>query len=67
MENAELNAVCKHLTMPESQQLFKKINFSLASYTRDYVIASCSLHVCGQDYFGCIKEDVQLLKPVIFQ
>lgn len=70
MENTELNVVLKHLTMPEGQQLLAKINFSLASYTRDDGIASCSLHLFVQDYFGSIKEDVlqsKFLTPIIFQ
>lgn len=56
--------------MPEGQQLLKKINFSLTSYTKDDVIASCSLHLFVQDYFGSMKEDVlqsKFLKPIIFQ
>lgn len=70
MENTELNVVLKHLIMPGGQKLLKKINFSLASYTTDDVIASCSLHLFVQEYFGNIKEDAlqsKFLKPIIFQ
>lgn len=46
------SVILKHVTMPESQQLLKKMNFSLTNYTRVDVIALYSLHIFAQDYFG---------------
>lgn len=57
------SVILKHLTMPESQQLLKKMNFSLANYTRVDVIASYSLHVFAQDYFGKMCYRVNSWNP----